>query len=278
MPSLAEMLDPEIETRGSILPFGLTRGGGYKFAVPGSLVDMLLSMERGGKMAVGDEPLDPNAVTDAALNVGMMGSVVGSAPAGALGANIARRGKNSLPMDEASRMARAREMGFDTGKIWYRGTVNRGEKKASHSLEATRGVFMSDNPDVAKIFRYPREYGEVLADSRAGDFQKLYTRSQKPLTLTAENAQKFTDDTSYQTGVIRDAIDKGYDSILVPNVREGVGDWVEHGTTLVVLDPRMIRKTSAAFDPAKKDSANLLAMNPTAAGIPGLAEMLLADR
>jgi hypothetical protein len=83
MPSLAEMLDPEIETRGSILPLGLTRGGGYKLAVPGSLVDMLLSMERGGKMAVGDEPLDPNAVTDAALNVGMGGSL-GVNPGGAV--------------------------------------------------------------------------------------------------------------------------------------------------------------------------------------------------
>jgi hypothetical protein len=48
---------------------------------------MLLSMERGGKMAVGDEPLDPNAVTDAALNVGMLGSL-GTAPSGALGMGV----------------------------------------------------------------------------------------------------------------------------------------------------------------------------------------------
>lgn len=109
MTSLAELLDPEIKTRGMILPFGRTTSGGMKWAVPGSLVDILLSMEHAGKMAVGDAPIDPNAVTDAALQTGVLGGLIGSAPAGALASNTIRRGKSALPMDEASRMARARE-------------------------------------------------------------------------------------------------------------------------------------------------------------------------
>ena len=182
---------------------------------------------------------------------------------------------SALPMGKASRLARAKEGGFNTDLPLYRGTTERGATRATHSLESGKGVFLTDNPDVAEIFRYPREYGEVLFDEKRGDLQKLYARMKNPLVL-GDDAQKFTEDTIYQVGIIKDAVARGYDSIVVPNVMEGVGDTVERGTTYVILDPKNIRKTTAAFDPAKSDSRNLMA-GIAGAGIIG-ASSFMEDR
>ena len=174
----------------------------------------------------------------------------------------------NLPTDEASRMARAREMGFDTDAPLYRGTTEQGATTAQKSFEAGDGIFLSDNPDVAEIFRYPREYGEVITENyddalgefvgvEPGDLQTLYARMQNPMRLSGENANKFTEDTAYQIGVIKAARAAGNDSIVVENVMEGVGDWTEPGTTVVALRP--VRAKAAKFDPAKAGSADILA-------------------
>jgi hypothetical protein len=195
-----------------------------------------------------------------------------------VGQRIGRRAKAAdeqrdlfaLPMDEVSRMARAEEAGFDTTRRLYRGTVEQGAKKATPSVEAGSGVFLTDNPDVAEIFRYDREYGEVITsrfddaiddyvDVDPGDLQELYARTKRPLTLSADDAKQFTENTAFQVRVLEDAKNSGYDSIIVPDVMEGVGEWVEEGTTYVILDPKNIRSTSATFDPAQAESANLLA-------------------
>ena len=174
----------------------------------------------------------------------------------------------ALPTDEASRMARAQEMGFDTDAPLYRGTTEQGATTAQKSFEAGDGIFLSDNPDVAEIFRYPREYGEVITENyddalgefvgvEPGDLQTLYARMQNPMRLSGENANKFTEDTAYQIDVIKAARAAGNDSIVVENVMEGVGDWTEPGTTVVALRP--VRAKAAQFDPAKAGSADILA-------------------
>jgi hypothetical protein len=180
----------------------------------------------------------------------------------------------TLPTDEASRMARAREMGFDMDKPLYRGTTEKGATKATPSFEAGDGIFLNDNPDVAEIFRYPREYGEVLTEHfdevadewvgiEPGDLQTLYARMQNPMRLTGDEAQEFTYDTALQSKTIREARAAGHDSIILEDVMEGVGDWQERGTTVVALKP--VRAKAAKFDPAKKDSADILA------GVGGIA-------
>jgi len=186
------------------------------------------------------------------------------------------RKTDELPMDTASRMKRARDMGFDTEKLLYRGTTEKGAKTAKPSFEAGEGVFLTDNPDVAEIFRYPREWGESITekfdevsgeyiDIEPGDLQELLARIKKPLRLNAKDAEKFTYDTAFQSKTIRNAKNSDYDSIVVPSVKEGVGDWVEEGTTYVVLDPKNIRARSAKFDPSKVKSENILASVPAAA-------------
>jgi hypothetical protein len=67
------------------------------------------------------------------------------------------------------------------------------------------------------------------------------------------------------TDVFKHALGGGYDSIAFKNVRDngGLADQV------VVFDPRNIRSTQAAFDPAQRSSANLLAADNARSSVPG---------
>jgi len=279
--TLASALEDRSYT-GNILPFKTDKAGALSFAVP----EMLQSLYRGGKELLngprdttpGQTSLSPDALGALAAVMGVPG--MATAERGAVGIAGGRLPTASLPMDEASRMARAKEMGFDLNNPLFRGTITRGEKRAPVSFEAGQGVFTSTNPDVAELFRYPREWGEIQFDAKPGDLQKLYTNIKNPLTLGPKDAEKFSLDTIYQVQVLRHAKANGYDAVIAPNVMEGAGDTVERGTTYAILDPKNLRKTDAAFDPAKRDSADLLAASGPAvlAAAPKSRRDLLAEQ
>ena len=48
-------------------------------------------------------------------------------PRGSIASGVAREGADQLPMDHASRIARAKEMGFDTDRVWHNGSASRPE-------------------------------------------------------------------------------------------------------------------------------------------------------
>lgn len=67
--------------------------------------------------------------------------------------------RKALKMDEASRLARAKEMGFDTSKTYYHGTPHSFEgfdlKKLGSQTDqgdARQGIFFSEDPSVADNF------------------------------------------------------------------------------------------------------------------------------
>lgn len=65
--------------------------------------------------------------------------------------------KESLAMDEASRMERAREMGFDTSKTWYHGTQRLDRVLSKPGLDPKRATsgpmpFFTDDPQVASNY------------------------------------------------------------------------------------------------------------------------------
>jgi hypothetical protein len=104
MQSLAELLDPTIKTRGYVLPLAMTESGRYVPAIPGSLVEILLSFDKAGRMATGEAPLDAGSVADAALGAGLLGSPIGFAasPRGSLGSFGGKAGPyipNTPPKD-----------------------------------------------------------------------------------------------------------------------------------------------------------------------------------
>lgn len=191
--------------------------------------------------------------------------------------------KDALDMSKAARMKRAAEQGFDVEgvKLW-RGTTAINERKLPESFEAGGGVFMSDNQDVAEIFRYPREYGEVLWDEPPGDLQELLLK--KGDSRIVKDPKRFSEDTAYQSMVIKEAKRQGVDTLVIKDVMEGVGDTVEPGTTYVALNPSFVRSVNAAFDPANIGKNDLLGavdprlLAPIAAGSGiGVAAQMYGD-
>lgn len=80
-----------------------------------------------------------------------------------------------LPMDEASRLARAREMGFNVDKPWYHGTAREFDAfdpsapRANDSGHYGKGIYFAQDPGEAGY------YGPNVG--------KYYVRAQNPLTL-----------------------------------------------------------------------------------------------
>ena len=157
-----------------------------------------------------------------------------------------------LLMDTPSRMARAKEQGFDVDNPVYHGT------------NADIDAFKINDDGINLVGR-----GIYAADAHtAGGYSGGVNPSVYPLNVRGKKA------TNEDAASARDAIGKDWDNDLV-------NDWLsERGFThrdgrhgIVVFDPKNLRSVNAAFDPAKTGSSNLLASNPaatTGAGILGL--------
>lgn len=132
-----------------------------------------------------------------------------------------------LPMDLASRMARAKEMGFDTERTLYHGTSSDFDQFDPHRYMETFGNPGNGRPDSPMYFAKSPEYANYVADYKAE-----------------------------RTG--------GAPSVMPVFLRDAK-QWADR-REVVVTDPRNIRSVNAAFDPAKSDSADLLAANRDEAG------------
>ena len=171
--------------------------------------------------------------------------------------DLYRRGATGmdLPMDEASRMARAGEMGFDTGTPLYHGTGSDFQAfdsarfgQSDHGSKG-RGVYASQNPDVANGYAtlvdepdrqvYPLIYG--LRNAYDGEI---------PMAMYDEGTSiAFTNNLK----------NLGFDGVMRPNARKG-GEITE----AVAFDPTDIRSRFARFDPRLAHLRNL------SAGVGGL--------
>jgi hypothetical protein len=111
-----------------------------------------------------------SALAEGAMSLPLIASVTKPAKAAKVGAKLA--GKGDLPMDEASRMARAREMGFDE-RDFYHGTRANFEffdpakaGSATAARDADGAVFMTDNPSVsdgyARMAKMPDDMRETM--------------------------------------------------------------------------------------------------------------------
>ena len=205
----------------------------------------------------------------------------------------------ALPTDEASRMARARDMGFETNNPLYHGTPDsRGIYESGFSTPKERYVdkdlggpyFFTDMSRVA------RSYAD---DSRADDMQnatpeviKAFVKNNNPLRIDArkapfreiqlENVRANLNKTQLETldemmpdlasrevdldtqtistdGLVKIAKALGNDSILIRNVRDSYTGEGSPSDVLAVFDRRSIRSVDAQFDPAKAGSADILA-------------------
>lgn len=158
--------------------------------------------------------------------------------------------KRKLPMDAASRMARAQEMGFDTRKVWHHGTPN-GMLETIEPGRRDPGAWFTT--DISNANNYARGENAYIHSTHlktknpfvvehGGDGDFLPTHKGQPLGLTNN------------VDIVKHAQRMGYDSVHFPD-----GNFTESGNTMVVFNPTQVRETSAAFDPNKADSRNLLA-------------------
>lgn len=186
-------------------------------------------------------------------------------------------GNRSLPMDEASRMQRAREMGFDVDTPLYHGTgakFDAFDADKGGGARAETGVWLTSSPERASGYapRIDRRTGE------GGQVMPVYIRGSNILDIDARGANwnRLGDkeighldlpdavDDGYDTNdIARWARQQGYDGVRFRNVRDR-GMYADNyetnlADTVVVFDPQNIRGKFAAFDPSQEGSSKLLA-------------------
>ena len=88
-------------------------------------------------------------------------------------------GKNNLPMDQKSRLKRARAMGFDTKKVYYHGTDQDIKQFDPVSPQGHFGVYISKDPMIADVYATKNQYNEPPA--YGGNIMPLYAKKNAPI-------------------------------------------------------------------------------------------------
>lgn len=149
----------------------------------------------------------------------------------------------TLPMDQASRYARATAMGFDTGKIWYHGTSFTFPAFDILKMTDEPAVFLADNPKDAKHW--------------GGTAYPLFSRAKKIMTVDPPPGHTYQgySHSKFKTK-IAEARAQGYDGVLFKKVSDVGGIYDQ----FAVLHPNLLRSIHAAFDPAEVASPKLAAV------------------
>ena len=168
---------------------------------------------------------------------------------------------------QAERMARAAEQGYDTSRTLYHGGANDFDAFA----ESRRGVYLSDNPDIAGIYadnaqkRWPGQnnaepniiagYAKgkplVVSDQGPGGGGWLSDNMAKALNVSLDDVP-----TVNRAAFLNDeARRQGYGYIEIQNMDDLGGNQ----TQIRLLDNSNFRSVNADFNPEYRDSPNLLA-------------------
>ncbi len=214
-------------------------------------------------------PNSDEAVGRAADLAGMLTLGGGMVPmeANSLRAGIGRP-PVSLPMDEASRLARAKQAGFDVDTRLYHGSPTMKEEGAFDLSHPPRtdtgylgsGVYFTPQEWIAAEYAKPlgsAQKGTVLdAVVKKGKFKDFIYDENYVQTLEAEARRLGVTDKFNTPGWAKNFGDalrrEGYDG-----ARGVSADG--HVSEVVVYDPRNIRSRNAAFDPAKSSIPDILA-------------------
>lgn len=201
-----------------------------------------------------------------------------------------------LPMDEASRMARAKEQGFviDAYKGAYPYDADKGpikgfkdgkfqeignigaippelthfERPGAAHVPGPHAGFFADSPDTSN--RFAIGIGE-------GANYPVKLKFQNPLVIDAggKPAAAFQFESIArehgafaELDAFRGAFSgkNSYDGVILKNTKD-------EGTVYIPKTPQQVRSRFAAFDPAKLDSKDLLAAVPIVAGLGGAATL-----
>jgi hypothetical protein len=220
---------------------------------------------------------------------------------------------NALDMSHEARIARAKEMGFDTDTTWFHGT---NAKEFDAFEPGTRGAsFFSDQPYLTDYFSNPSRSSDgtsrvIPAHTKANKLFDPARDADNPdlASYISENIRRYDVESILDPGktwtktpeevlselrgssfgkdmfepvehpVVQEWIKRnGYDGFVTDD-----GSWMANAAdkparVMGVFDPRNIRSINAAFDPSKADSANLLAADQSRGSAVGMVANALDE-
>ncbi len=249
---------------GSLLPVARNRAGSPSWVEKGANLRLALpQIVRDGLLGLVDAMAgtETGELTERGINTLLFGALAGGPAAAPRGAMAAAGARPALPMDTESRLARARALGFgrDVPTV-YHGTARDFSEFSAQpgnrttSGEAARaGTWGAENPEVANAFA---ELASPAAGSSQGSGQRvlpLWGRAERRAQVRLPESVR-----DYEVAAtLADAWDRGYDAVRLTNYTGPAGHSGEK--IWVFKDPNQLRSPHAAFDPAKRDSADLLA-------------------
>lgn len=243
--------------KGGILPLTEYGDGSARLdwtaGVPGSIMDAFTAPARAYRGEIAPENMIPEGLNFAGSVA--LGSAAVPRPRGSVGMGSLKEGASHLDMSPEARMARAREMGFNTSDTYYHGTHSDFDQFDTSGIGVLgRGTYFTRNaPGTASVW----------ARGEDGSVIPAYIRGNYPDISEAGALYR------YMPGFIqkRMAESRGHDGYTTGG-----------GAIVAVHDPSNIRSVNAAFDPAKSSSANLLVANPETSAAPGLGLMAAAKQ
>jgi len=177
-----------------------------------------------------------------------------------------------LPMDQASRMARAKELGYNTDQVLYHG-MPRYEGRRWNGLGFNRsesknegGLFLTDRPEIANSYANSHPAGtskhvlkQALDSAEGQSVIPAYGRAENPKVVDWKGS-------NYGPGRMIDEIDRawqaGHDMLRIDNMYDVGGNQSQY----VYRYPEQLRSVHAVFDPAYRNSPNLLRAGAGPAG------------
>jgi hypothetical protein len=266
---------------GTLLPFAIDKTSQERrWAMPSLMRDALSG---GLDLLAG---LDTGEVTPrAALQLGLGGLGAGAslAPRGA----VAMGGGRLAPWeDTAARLARAQQMGFDTTLPLYHGTGAPGFPAFSFLAPTSHlirdgirapGIWAIENPEVAGQIAMMRASNQI-AGEESPNVLPLFVRYSKKGDVDL-NERTYVD---AMASIDRAFKKNGFDAARILNYHANLpgNPPITGQTAWVFRDPNQLRSRFALFDPARRDSPNLMAgvAAPGPAPAPGFRVRTESDR
>jgi hypothetical protein len=260
------VLDDTGYERATILPYRLnTQTNQAEWALPGLLADPMRAWMRATDNAMAGIPPQAADLIDPALAITPAGLV---SRAGGLGMGMVRP---HMPMDEASRMARAAEQGYTidafkgspptTGGPVTNGLgrVIREEPEVPitsfDSPDAPYAGFFSSDPEVANRFaRVLAKTGAVYPTKLKFDNPVVIDAKGKPAAAFQFESVAKENGTLADYRAFRGAFDGSSksDGVILKNT-------ADEGDVYVPRTPQQVRSRFAAFDPAQMKSRDIMA-------------------
>jgi hypothetical protein len=151
---------------------------------------------------------------------------------------------NKLPMDEPSRIKRAKEQGFNTDLILYHGTGKNFLRFNLPKYSSEPAIFLSADPNIAESYSFKTEENE------GNQIIPIWAKMENPKTVDWLEVSPYV---GYNSGsmskILKQAKAEGHDAVIIKNMQD-IGSHIPQ-TQYAFFKPENLRaKYGAAFDPA----------------------------